>query len=107
MKLKIEDLQVRYSLSQKDARAAVSRSTYFRNQQLPASVVVAVLKKFARCHAAQAPSIVVDPFVGSGSTALAARMLGCMFNGGDKDPRCLVILHLTTFVCIFSVVGCY
>lgn len=32
-------------------------------------------------------SLVCDPFLGSGTTALAARIRGCRFIGGDTDKR--------------------
>ncbi len=35
--------------------------------------------------------LVCDPFVGGGTTALAARALGCRFIGADVDEDCLVV----------------
>lgn len=32
------------------------------------------------------PGLVLDPFIGSGSTAMAAKMLGCDYLGFDKSP---------------------
>lgn len=38
------------------------------------------------CDADDAPAVVADPFLGSGTTAIAARALGCAFTGAELNP---------------------
>ena len=42
---------------------------------------------YGRALKEQEPMVIVDPFMGSGSTALAARQLGCGFIGWDRDAN--------------------
>ena len=60
--------------------------TYLRTQQLPSAVLRPLIRMFGRAVTEQPALVVVDPFMGSGSTALAARQLGCGFIGWDRDP---------------------
>jgi hypothetical protein len=57
-----------------------------RQEQLGVTGIIPVLRMFARnCHKSTAV-LVVDPFAGTGSVAVAARALGCSFIGMDSDP---------------------
>ena len=38
-------------------------------------------------------AIIVDPFMGAGGTAIAARMDGCYFLGVDRASECIVGAH--------------
>ena len=59
--------------------------TYMRTQQLPAAVLRPLIRMFGRALSEQPAVVIVDPFMGCGSTALAARQLGCSFIGWDRD----------------------
>jgi hypothetical protein len=72
---------------------AEKTTTYMRTQQLATAVLRPLIRMFGRALKEQQPIVVVDPFMGTGSTALAARQLGCGFIGWDRDPT---IVHLAT-----------
>ena len=61
--------------------------TKFRNKlQIHVPVLQRVLQMLCRADENQAQGLVLDPFAGTGSTGVAARSLGCVFIGLDKDP---------------------
>jgi hypothetical protein len=60
-----------------------------RVQQLSAGVMQRVIERWGRLIDTQDPVTVIDPFMGCGGTALAARILGCPFVGMDRDPACV------------------
>ena len=60
---------------------------YMRTQQVSASVMRPLIRMYGRALKEQEPMVIVDPFMGSGSTALAARQLGCGFIGWDRDAN--------------------
>ena len=62
------------------------QTTYMRTQQLATAVLRPLIRMFGRALKEQEPVVIVDPFMGTGSTALAARQLGCGFIGWDRDP---------------------
>lgn len=45
------------------------------------------------CRAPTRPGIVLDPFMGSGTTALVAKRLRCHFIGFDRNPRYAALTH--------------
>ena len=67
------------------------KTTYMRTQQLATAVVRPLIRMFGRAMKEQEPVVIVDPFMGTGSTAVAARQLGCGFIGWDRDQT---IVHL-------------
>ena len=62
------------------------KATYVRTQQLATAVVRPLIRIFGRALHEQPQVCVVDPFMGTGSTAMAAHQLGCSFVGWDRDP---------------------
>ena len=48
--------------------------------------ILACVRQFAR-----AGNLIVDPFLGGGSTGMAAKALGCRFVGADIDPQALAV----------------
>ena len=53
-------------------------------QQLRASSVLKIIHQFTRATVMDPQAIIVDPFMGAGGTAIAARMDGCYFLGVDR-----------------------
>ncbi|MCP4468778.1 MAG: site-specific DNA-methyltransferase [Halieaceae bacterium] len=58
----------------------------FRHEQLSLKVLVNLINSFGRMTTTSVPCVVVDPFFGTGSAAVAARATGCHFIGNDADP---------------------
>lgn len=58
-----------------------------RDRPHPASFPVALPERCLRLHGLDRVRLVVDPFLGIGSTAVAAARLGRPFLGGDLDPE--------------------
>ena len=75
---------------------ADKKTTYARTQQLATAVLRPVIRIFGRALHEQPEGFVVDPFMGTGSTAMAAHQLGCGFFGWDRDAT--VVLLATTKV---------
>jgi predicted RNA methylase len=73
-----------------------AKATYVRTQQLATAVIRPVIRIFGRALHEQASVCVIDPFMGTGSTAVAAHQLGCSFMGWDRD-RVVVTLANTKF----------
>ena len=67
------------------------KRTYVRTQQLPTAVIRPLIRIFGRAIKEQDEVFVVDPFMGTGSTAVAAHQLGCGFFGWDRDKT--VVIH--------------
>ena len=61
------------------------REPLYRYQALPVATVLSMLIPFTRTTFKCQPCIVVDPFMGTGSTGIAARALDCYFVGVDID----------------------
>ena len=74
--------------------------TYLRTQQLPAAVMRPLIRMFGRAVTDQPAVVVVDPFMGTGSTAIAARQLGCGFIGWDRDP--VIVEHASEKFSVLS-----
>ena len=55
-------------------------------RQHPTQKPLSIFNELVKIHSNEG-DLVVDPFVGSGTTALAAQMHGRGFVGGDTDPR--------------------
>ena len=66
-----------------DKKAA---ATYVRTQQLATAVIRPIIRIFGRALHEQPQVCIIDPFMGTGSTAMAAHQLGCSFIGWDRDP---------------------
>ena len=66
------------------------KATYVRTQQLSTAVVRPIIRIFGRALREQNEVCVIDPFMGTGSTAMAAHQLGCRFIGWDRDPAMVV-----------------
>ena len=67
------------------------KRTYVRTQQLPTAVIRPLIRIFGRAIKEQDEVFVVDPFMGTGSIAVAAHQLGCGFFGWDRDAS--VVIH--------------
>ena len=48
----------------------------------------AITKSLARIAESQPPSVLLDPFAGTGTTAITALQHGCHFIGCEEDPIC-------------------
>jgi hypothetical protein len=71
----------------KDERITIPESqNAFRVQQLPSQIPRMLIAMMGRATIEQPPVIVLDPFHGTGSTAIAAFQLNCPFVGNDFDP---------------------
>ena len=66
------------------------KATYVRTQQLSTAVLRPLIRIFGRALREQGEVCVLDPFMGTGSTAMAAHQLGCRFIGWDRDPVIVV-----------------
>ena len=69
---------------------AYTKGKVFRQEQLPHEMLLMLLKIFARVHSQQRECCVIDPFIGTGSTAVAALALGCKCIGMDICPEAAV-----------------
>ena len=69
---------------------AYTKGKVFRQEQLPHEMLLMLLKIFARVHSQQRECCVIDPFIGTGSTAVAALALGCKCIGMDICPEASV-----------------
>ena len=62
------------------------REPFRKTQQLHVPILQQVVKMLCRADASQEIGLVIDAFVGSGSTGVAALAQGCKFVGIDTDP---------------------
>ena len=69
------------------------KATYERTQQFSTAVVRPIIRIFGRALREQDEVCVVDPFMGTGSTAMASHQLGCRFIGWDRDPAMVVLAN--------------
>ena len=60
---------------------------FFRAEMISPYVLLPVLQSFGRSVATSPPTIVVDPFMGVGTTGLVAQSLACEFVGQDISPK--------------------
>jgi hypothetical protein len=74
-------------------RAKDERNKMLRVQQLRASSVLKIIHQFTRATTWDPQAIIVDPFMGAGSTAIAARMAGCYFIGVERVAECIFGAH--------------
>ena len=63
-------------------RFPIHREKRVHPTQKPLKLIKALVKKHSKPH-----DLVIDPFLGSGTTAIAALNLNRKFIGGDKDPN--------------------
>ena len=68
-----------------DPNTKLPQSTY-RVEQLALASLKEVLRAYARPSLAYPEALIVDPFAGTGTTAVAAYLLDCDFVGGDTCP---------------------
>ena len=71
----------------KSQKKKKKREALYRYQALPVATVQAMLLPFTRTTWDCEPCTVIDPFMGTGSTGIAARSLGCYFIGIDNDEH--------------------
>ena len=69
------------------------QTTYVRTQQLSTAVLRPLIRMFGRAMYEQPQPIVIDPFMGTGSTGVAAHQLGCSFMGWDRDQVVVVMAN--------------
>ena len=80
------------------------KMTYVRTQQLATAVIRPLIRIFGRALHEQSTVVVIDPFMGTGSTAVAAYQLGCSFMGWDRD-RVVVMLANAKFRQLVQVIS--
>ena len=81
------------------------QTTYVRTQQLSTAVLRPLIRMFGRAMYEQPQPIVIDPFMGTGSTGVAAHQLGCSFMGWDRD-QVVVVMANAKFRALVEVYTC-
>ena len=81
-----EDLRRPFFLSERDQWGDVWRFEIERNRIHPAQKPLALIEQIVRVSSRES-SLVFDPFLGSGTTAVAAKKLGRHFQGFEISPE--------------------
>jgi hypothetical protein len=74
-------------------RAKDEQGKILRVQQLRGASVLRIIHQFTRATIMNPQAIIVDPFMGAGGSAIAARMAGCYFIGVDRAAECILGAH--------------
>ena len=70
-------------------RAKDEEGKQLRVQQMRGASVLKVIHQFSRATKWEPQVAIVDPFMGAGGTAVAAKLAGCYFIGLDKSNECV------------------